>query len=70
MGRGLGEGAVHGHLFTSSESGSWPGAQLRYRRDAGEVIDDIKEAPAEIKEEFIELEKTGELLESGVYDGE
>jgi len=60
MGPGMGDGGVHGHLFTASETGSWQGAQLRYRRDAGEVMEDIKEAPAEIKEEFIELEQKAE----------
>lgn len=60
MGPGMGDGGVHGHLFSASETGSWQGAQLRYRRDAEEVMEDIKEAPEEIKEEFIELEHKAE----------
>merc|ERR1711971_1224385 len=60
MGPGMGDGGVHGHLFTASETGSWQGAQLRYRRDAEGVMEDIKEAPEELKEELVELEHKAE----------
>ena len=60
MGPGMGDGGVHGHLFTASETGSWQGAQLRYRRDAEGVMEDIKEAPEHMKEEIVELEHEAE----------
>jgi len=53
----LGGGGFPGHLFGAEETGSVAGARMRFRRDAEEVLEDIKHAPEEIKEEVEHLEK-------------
>lgn len=53
----LGGGGFPGHLFGAEETGSMAGPRMRFRRDAEEVMEDIKHAPEEIKEEVEHLEK-------------